>query len=120
MLVAIAGGHGKIGLRLTRLLAERGDRALDLIRNPDHAADVAAAGGESALIDLENTDSRALADAVAGCDAAVFAAGAGPGSGSERKLTMDRDGAILLIEASRASSRQRLRSRPRAARRSSW
>jgi uncharacterized protein YbjT (DUF2867 family) len=29
----------------------------------------------------------------------VFAAGAGPGSGAERKLTMDRDGAIKLMDA---------------------
>jgi uncharacterized protein YbjT (DUF2867 family) len=29
----------------------------------------------------------------------VFAAGAGPGSGAERKLTVDRDGAIKLLEA---------------------
>jgi uncharacterized protein YbjT (DUF2867 family) len=31
----------------------------------------------------------------------VFAAGAGPGSGPERKLTLDRDGAIKLLEAAR-------------------
>ncbi len=29
----------------------------------------------------------------------MFAAGAGPGSGAERKLTMDRDGAIKLLHA---------------------
>ncbi|MGH2844921.1 MAG: NAD-dependent dehydratase, partial [Thermoleophilaceae bacterium] len=34
--VVVAGGHGKIALRLLRLLAERGDRARGLIRNPDH------------------------------------------------------------------------------------
>src|SRR6478752_1311735 len=40
MRVVIAGGHGKIALLLERLLAERGDQAVGLIRNPDHAADV--------------------------------------------------------------------------------
>lgn len=29
----------------------------------------------------------------------MFAAGAGPGSGAERKLSMDRDGALKLLEA---------------------
>ena len=101
MEVAIAGGHGKIGLRLTRLLAERGDSARGLIRNPAHAEDVTAAGGEPVVIDLEDADAHAVADAVSRCDAVVFAAGAGPGSGAERKLTMDRDGAILLAEAAR-------------------
>ena len=40
MRVVIAGGHGKIALLLERLLAERGDQAAGLIRNPDHIADV--------------------------------------------------------------------------------
>ena len=34
MRVAIAGGHGKIALRLTRLLRERGDQVRSLIRDP--------------------------------------------------------------------------------------
>jgi len=38
--VAVAGGHGKIGLRLLRLLAERGDRARGLIRNADQGPDL--------------------------------------------------------------------------------
>jgi uncharacterized protein YbjT (DUF2867 family) len=101
VIVAIAGGHGKIGLRLTRLLTERGDRALGLIRNPDHSDDVAAEGGDPVVLDLENADTGAVAEAIAGCDAVVFAAGAGPGSGAERKLTMDRDGAVLLAEAAK-------------------
>lgn len=103
MVVAIAGGHGRIGLRLTRLLAERGDRARGLIRNPDHAEDVTAAGGEPIVIDLESAEVDAVAEAVSGCDAVVFAAGAGPGSGAERKQTMDRGGAVLLAEAAKAA-----------------
>jgi uncharacterized protein YbjT (DUF2867 family) len=31
----------------------------------------------------------------------VFAAGAGPGSGAERKMTMDRDGAVKLLQAAK-------------------
>ena len=52
MRVAIAGGHGKIALRLTRLLAERGDEVISLIRNPDHADDVRQAGGDPVACDL--------------------------------------------------------------------
>ena len=37
-------------------------------------------------------------------DVAVFAAGAGAGSGAERKLTMDRDGAIKLLNATEAAA----------------
>ena len=99
MRIVIAGAHGQIGLRLVRLLAARGDEAVGLIRNPDHADDVSAAGGTPVICDLETTSEEEVARAVGAVDVAVFAAGAGPGSGAERKLTMDRDGAIKLLHA---------------------
>jgi uncharacterized protein YbjT (DUF2867 family) len=100
--VAVAGGHGKVGLRLLRLLAARGDRARGLVRNPDHAADPEAVGAEPVVCDLEAVDADVVA-AVAGADAVVFAAGAGPGSGPERKQTMDLGGAVKLIDAAKAN-----------------
>ncbi|WP_022885892.1 SDR family oxidoreductase [Glaciibacter superstes] len=99
MRVAIAGGHGKIALHLEKLLADAGHEAIALIRNPEHGADVLVAGGIPAVVDLETTDADALATDLAGVDAVVFAAGAGPGSTAERKNTVDRDGAILLADA---------------------
>ena len=99
--VAVAGGHGKIALRLLRLLAERGDRARGLIRNPDHAADLEAAGAVAVGADLENLDADAIARGISGCDAIVFAAGAGPGSGAARKRTVDYGGAVKLIEVAK-------------------
>jgi nucleoside-diphosphate-sugar epimerase len=96
--VAIAGGHGNIARRLARLLVARGDRVRGLIRNPDHADDLRADGSEPVLCDLESASTAAIAEAIGGADAVVFAAGAGPGSGAERKLTMDRDGAIKLLD----------------------
>ncbi len=101
--VVIAGGHGKIALLLTRLLSERGDRVRSLIRNPAHAGDVEAAGGEPVVCDIEQVDENAVASATTGADAVVFAAGAGPGSGSERKWTVDYGGAVKLIAAARAN-----------------
>jgi uncharacterized protein YbjT (DUF2867 family) len=103
MLVAIAGGHGQIALRLTRLLTERGDQVRSLIRNPDHADDIREAGGEPVVCDLEEADDALVATAVRGADAVVFAAGAGPGSGAQRKGTMDLGGAVKLIAAAKAS-----------------
>ncbi|HEX2085285.1 MAG TPA: SDR family oxidoreductase, partial [Solirubrobacteraceae bacterium] len=96
---AIAGGHGKVALRLTRLLAGRGDRVVSLIRDPDHVGDVEDAGGEAVLCDLEVEEARGVAKHVAGVDAVVFAAGAGPGSGPERKRTVDLGAALKLIGA---------------------
>ena len=99
MRVVIAGGHGKIALKLERLLTERGDQAVGLIRNPDHHDDVRAAGAEPVVCDLERSDVAEVAAALEGADAVVFAAGAGPGSGAARKDTMDRAGAVLLADA---------------------
>ena len=101
MKVAIAGGHGQIGLRLTKLLSERGDQVLSLIRNPDHAGDVRAAGGEPIPCDLEDAGVEEVTEAIDAADAVVFAAGAGPGSGAARKETMDYGGAVKLIEAAK-------------------
>jgi uncharacterized protein YbjT (DUF2867 family) len=99
--VVIAGGHGQIAMRLERLLADGGHRARGLIRKPEQAPDLTAIGAEPVVCDLEGSDDVALA--VAGADAVVFAAGAGPGSGAERKRTMDYGGAVKLIEAARAT-----------------
>jgi uncharacterized protein YbjT (DUF2867 family) len=101
--VAIAGAHGGIARLLTPLLAAAGDRVRGLIRNPDHAADVRADGAEPVTCDLERASVEDVAAAIEGADAVVFAAGAGPGSGGARKLTVDRDGAIKLLDAARAA-----------------
>jgi uncharacterized protein YbjT (DUF2867 family) len=103
--VAIAGGHGQIAMRLVRLLAADGVRVRGIIRNPDHAGDLEAIGAEPVVLDLEAADD--IGDAVAGADAIVFAAGAGPGSGEARKQTMDRDGAVKLIRAAQAGGPRR-------------
>ncbi len=101
MRVAIAGGHGQIALRLAKVLSQRGDEAVALIRNPDHADEVRQAGAEPAVVDLEQASEEDLAQAITGSDAVVFAAGAGPGSGPARKETMDYGGAVKLIAAAK-------------------
>jgi uncharacterized protein YbjT (DUF2867 family) len=103
--VVVAGGHGKIGMRLLRLLVEGGHRARGLIRNPAHAPDLEAIGAEAVVCDLEAEDD--VSRCVAGADAVVFAAGAGPGSGPERKRTMDYGGAVKLIDAAKANGIRR-------------
>ena len=100
MRVVIAGGHGQIALRLTKLLSDDGHEVVGLVRNPDHEADIAAAGGQAAVLDLERADADAVAEVLAQADVAIFAAGAGPGSGNERKDTVDRGAAALFAEAS--------------------
>jgi uncharacterized protein YbjT (DUF2867 family) len=99
MRVAIAGGHGQIALRLAKILSARGDEVVSLIRNPVHGDEVRQAGAEAVVIDLEQAGEDDVAQAIVGCDAVVFAAGAGPGSGPERKETVDFGAAAKLIAA---------------------
>ena len=99
MRIVIAGGHGKIALLLEHLLAERGDQAVGLIRNPAQVADVRRAGAEAVPCDLEAASAGAVAVLLAGADAVVFAAGAGPGSGAARKDSVDRAAAVLMADA---------------------
>ncbi len=99
MRVVIAGGHGKIGLRLARLLGEREEHAIALVRSAEQEADVVALGAHPVIFDLEAGSAQDLATVLAGADAVVFAAGAGPGSGADRKDTVDRGAAVLLAQA---------------------
>jgi uncharacterized protein YbjT (DUF2867 family) len=103
--VVIAGGHGNVALRLGKLLAEGGHRVRGIVRNPDHAADLEAAGIEPVVADMEREAS--LAPYIEGADAVVFAAGAGPGSGPERKQTVDLGAAVKLADAAREASARR-------------
>jgi nucleoside-diphosphate-sugar epimerase len=103
--VVLAGGHGKIALHLERLLADSGHRVIALIRSRDQDSDVREAGGEPVLCDLEQEDD--LSHYVQGSDAVVFAAGAGPGSGPERKRTVDLGGALKLLDAARRTGARR-------------
>ena len=89
-------------MRLARLLSERGDQARSIIRNPDQGDDVRRAGAEPVVCDMENVSEAEIGDAIEGSDAVVFAAGAGPGSGAERKMTVDYGAAVKLMKAAQA------------------
>ncbi|MET8678728.1 SDR family oxidoreductase [Streptomyces sp. NPDC004647] len=104
MRIVIAGGHGQIALRLERLLAGRGDEVAGLIRNPQQADDLRAAGAEPVMCDLESASVEEVAAHMQGADAVVFAAGAGPGSGSSRKETVDHRAAVLFADAAERAS----------------
>jgi uncharacterized protein YbjT (DUF2867 family) len=107
MRVVIAGGHGKVALALERALAERGDQATGLIRNPAQAADVQRAGAEAVVCDLETASAGDVVPLLLGADAVVFAAGAGPGSGIPRKDSVDRAASVLMASAAQQAGVRR-------------
>ncbi len=100
MKVLVAGANGQTARRLVRILREGGHEVRGLVRKEEQMQNVEADGAEPALVDLEEDEvDGKVGEAVRGCDAIVFAAGAGPGSGAARKETMDYGGAVKLIEA---------------------
>jgi nucleoside-diphosphate-sugar epimerase len=100
MRVVVAGGHGQIAL-LFGELATPEHEVIGLIRDPDQSGDLETVGMTPLVVDLEEADTGRLAEATAGCDAVVFAAGAGPGSGAARKETVDYGGAVKCVDAAR-------------------
>lgn len=107
MRTVIAGGHGQIALRLERLLSARGDEVAGIIRRPEQASDLLAAGAEPVVCDLESATVEDVAVHLESADAVLFAAGAGPGSGTGRKESVDRDAALLLADAAEAAGVRR-------------
>ncbi|MER5602820.1 NAD(P)H-binding protein [Streptomyces sp. NPDC002265] len=99
MRIVIAGGHGQIALRLERLLSARGEEVAGIIRKAEQGDALREAGAEPVLLDLESASVEEVAAHLQGAGAAVFAAGAGPGSGAARKGTVDKAAAVLFANA---------------------
>lgn len=96
--IMIIGGHGKVALLAAPLLVEAGHEVTSVIRNPDHAPDIAATGATAQVADIETLDKGGFADLVAGQQVIVFSAGAGGGN-PQRTYAVDRDAAILSMRA---------------------
>lgn len=93
--VVVVGAHGQIARQLGRLLSERGDTVRGIIRNESQADDLRSDGVEPIVVDIEDEFAENdLAHHMRGADAVVFAAGAGPNSGVERKESVDYAGAV--------------------------
>lgn len=103
MKVLVAGANGQIGRHLVRMLAEGGYEVRAMIRDEDQAPGLRELGGDPVVADLEGE----VAHTVEGCDAVIFSAGGGPGSGAEKKETIDRGGAVKLVEAAREHGARR-------------
>ncbi|TDC47734.1 NAD-dependent epimerase/dehydratase family protein [Jiangella ureilytica] len=99
MRVAIAGGHGQVARRLTRLLAARGDDIVGIVRNPGHVEDVRRVGGAAAVLDLEHAGIDEVVAPLAGRDAVVFSAGSGSSVTAARRKKVDKDAVALVLDA---------------------
>ncbi|NBC26069.1 MAG: NAD(P)H-binding protein [Bacteroidetes bacterium] len=101
MKITVVGAHGKISRLLHPKLIDEGHDVRGIIRKKEQVETLEKMGVTPVVADIEQqTD---ISEAVGNVDAVVFAAGAGPGSGKERKYTVDRDGAIKLMRACQAN-----------------
>ncbi|WP_404381102.1 NAD(P)H-binding protein [Knoellia locipacati] len=95
--VTIIGGHGKVALRASRLLADAGHAVTSWVRNPDHAGDVEETGAIAVVRDAEHMSSDQMAEALAGAEVVVWSAGAGGGS-PERTRAVDHEAAVRSMD----------------------
>jgi len=101
--VLVAGANGQVGQHIVRMLAERGHEARAMVRDEDQTSRLRELGGEPIVADLEGE----VGHTVEGCNAVIFSAGGGPGSGAEKKETVDRQGAVKLVEAAKEHGARR-------------
>jgi len=96
MKVLVIGANGKTGFRVARRLAEHPEhQPVAMIRDEGQAPRFAELGAQTVVADLE----RPIDDAVAGCDALIFAAGSGPRTGKDKTVLVDHLGAIRSMVA---------------------
>jgi uncharacterized protein YbjT (DUF2867 family) len=105
--VAIVGGHGKIARLLIPLLVDQGHLPVALVRNPDYAAELEGLGAEVTMLDIEQSSADDFAEAFAGADGVVFAAGGGADGNVERKRTVDLEGSLKSIAAATTTGARR-------------
>lgn len=95
MKVLVAGASGKTGRLVVEKLLAQSQQILALVRREEAAVEMKALGAETVVADLTGDVSQTLT----GCEAVVFAAGAGMGGDPEE---VDYRGAVKLMEAAEA------------------
>jgi uncharacterized protein YbjT (DUF2867 family) len=105
--VAVVGGNGKVARLLHPLLVRAGHTPVALVRSKAYGKELEALGAEVRLLDIESETSEEFARAFAGCRAVVFSAGAGADGKVERKRTVDLEGSLKSIEASKQADIKR-------------
>ena len=100
--ILVTGATGKVGSRLSRRLAQRGDQVRALVRDRGRAAELHDEGIELVEGDLLNADS--LAAAVSGIDVVVHCAAFFRGASAEEAHAVNDLGTRHLAHAARGAS----------------
>lgn len=107
MKVFIVGIAGGVGRRIAEQLGRAGDEPTGLVRRSEQAKALSSIGIGTVTGDLVAMSVDELAEAMRGCDAVVFSAGAGGRGGPEATTLVDGDGpGKLSAAAERAGIRR--------------
>lgn len=99
MKVLVVGANGQVGQHVVQILNEseaHSPRAM--VRRTEQVDRFEKLGVETVVADLEGSVDE-LAKTADGCDAIVFTAGSGGGTGEDKTLLIDLDGAVKTMEA---------------------
>ncbi|MCU5746609.1 SDR family oxidoreductase [Staphylococcus sp. SQ8-PEA] len=107
MSILIIGANGGVGSKLVDQLTEEGKTFTAGVRKEDQKAALEEKGIKSLLIDVEKDDIDTLKDKVKGFEKVIFSVGSGGSTGADKTITVDLDGAIKTIEASKIAGIQR-------------
>ncbi len=100
--ITIIGGHGKVALRLSRLLAAAGHEVRSWVRSSAQENAVRAAGATPLVLNVEPLGADSMATLFQDQDVVIWSAGAGGGN-PRRTYAVDRDAAIRSIDAAKAA-----------------
>lgn len=96
MRVLIVGANGHIGRCLIKQMVSSPHHSQAMIRKPEQASELRDLGADGTVVaDLTQDVQHALD----GCDAVIFTAGSGGSTGPEMTDSVDRDGAMAVIDA---------------------
>ncbi|HET9954526.1 MAG TPA: NAD-dependent epimerase/dehydratase family protein [Polyangiaceae bacterium] len=102
MNILVTGATGKVGSRLVKRLAQRGDHVRALVRDPARAAEIRGEGVELVKGDLLDADS--LGAAVRGVEAIVHCAAFFRGATAEQANAVNNVGTQHLANAARGAA----------------
>lgn len=98
--ITIIGGHGKVAMRLSRILTHQGHEVTSWIRSSAQSFYVRETGAKPIIVNVEPLSAETMAGLFKGEDAIVWSAGAGGGNPS-RTYSVDRDAAMRSMDAAR-------------------
>ncbi|KAJ7574849.1 NADH(P)-binding-domain-containing protein [Mycena floridula] len=96
--IIIVGGHGKVSLRLARLLSPK-HSVTSVIRDAAHESDICETNAKPLILSLEDSPVADFTKAFTGFDIVYFSAGAGGKGGAERTKKVDYEGALKIFDA---------------------